>query len=145
MSLLVNPEDAPEGIECSKCGQTFKRGDQCYQLRLGYMTEPSDFDAEEDVEYYHATCPVPICSHGEDPVIPSVTEVMNSPVWKVKVLPQLDDPSYKDYKRHFHWKTNEFRELFLVVELRHKEHGEEIPDLKFAFVKCLVCGVIQSV
>ena len=41
---------------CGVCGQEIRKGEACYQIRYGYVTEDGDFVAEEDYMYVHKEC-----------------------------------------------------------------------------------------
>lgn len=48
-------------IKCSECKKVILNEDKCYQVRYGYWKEhdaqdPGNFEAEEDVAYYHEDC-----------------------------------------------------------------------------------------
>jgi len=48
-------------ILCAECHKVIMQGDRCYQVRYGYWWEedaqdPGEFEAEEDVAYYHEKC-----------------------------------------------------------------------------------------
>lgn len=48
-------------IICSECHKVVKDGDRCYQVRYGNWVEydaqdPGEFEAKEDVAYYHEDC-----------------------------------------------------------------------------------------
>ena len=48
-------------IECRACHKEIKpnqelENDRCYQVRAGYLDENGEFQAEEDVAYFHAGC-----------------------------------------------------------------------------------------
>lgn len=42
-------------MNCSACGGPIEEGGRCLQVRAGYL-EGGEFQAEEDVAYYHPEC-----------------------------------------------------------------------------------------
>jgi len=46
---------------CASCKKPISDSDECYQVRFGHWVEadaqdPGEFEADEDVAYYHAEC-----------------------------------------------------------------------------------------
>lgn len=139
MSLTVDPAS----IECSKCNEIIACNSPCYQLRLGYMEIEDDFQAEEDVEYYHVDCPKPKCNHDES-MIPSQHQVVNSQVYKNDVVANANQ-YHSDFQIRHKWKRTDYGELGLTVTYTRKDNPYDDWEDKFAFVKCKQCGAIQSV
>lgn len=134
-------------INCKNCNRPLKDGEMCYQLRLGTFRSDSitdaDFDAEEDVEYYHADCPVIKCNHNE-PIIPTQHEVVNSLAYKTDVVPNIKQYNV-EYQIRFKWKSTSYKEKALTVKYTRRQNPYDEWVDTYAFIKCKACGEIQSV
>ena len=136
-------------IPCKNCKQPLKDDEQCYQLMLGHWTitksavDIEDFEPDEDVEYWHVTCPIPRCTHNK-PLIPTRHEVVQSLAYKKDVVETGRQYGAKVHAK-YDWKPTKYKELSVKVTYTNADDINDTWAETFAFTKCGICGVIESV
>ena len=56
---MTGAETKEQGrLLCEKCGEPLQEGEQCYQLRAGYIDDVGEFVPEQDTAYFCADCGV---------------------------------------------------------------------------------------
>lgn len=136
-------------VNCKNCKQPLKDDEQVYQLRLGYwvgrpaLVIKGEFEPDEDVEYWHVDCPTS-CNHGKQTVVPTRHEVVQSLAYKKEIVETGGHYGTK-YHTKYDWKPTEYKELSVKVTYTHADDINDTWEEVFAFVKCAVCGAIESV